>query len=115
MRRIELKRAKRYTDMKTGKMFVSGKMYTVGDNLAKRLLDQSDQRDDPYFRDHGEISKAQVGKMLKAKADKEKADEAAKAQAELESMGNVLLEDEDPLEDDTAPEPTGDEEISELS
>lgn len=114
MRRIELKRAKRYTDMRTGKMFVSGKMYTVGDNLAKRLLNQTDARDDPYFRDHGEISKAQVNKMLKLKAEKEKAKEEAKLAAELESMGSELLDDDDPVEDDKEPEADTDTEFAEV-
>jgi YesN/AraC family two-component response regulator len=113
MRRIELKRAKRYTDMRTGKMFVSNKMYTVGDNLAKRLLDQSDQRDDPYFRDHGEISKAQVNKMLKSQEAKKLAEEEAARQAELDEMGSELLDDEDPVEEADAAS-KGDEEITEV-
>jgi uncharacterized protein (DUF433 family) len=101
MRRIELKRAKRYMDTKTGKMFVKGTMYTVGDVLAKRLLDQTDARDDPYFRDHGEISKAQVQKMLKAKEAKAKAEEEARQQAEMEQMGSEILDDVDDSSDDT--------------
>ena len=113
MRRIELKRAKRYTDMRTGKMFVAGKMYTVGDNLAARLLNQTDQRDDPYFRDHGEISKVQVNKMLKMKADKEKAAKEAALAAELDQMGSELLDDDDDPTDE-APEPASDEEVSEV-
>ena len=106
MRRIELKRAKRYFDSKSNKMFVKGTMYTVGDDLAHRLLDQTDQRDDPYFRDHGEISKAQVRKMLQDQ-EKKKREEAEKARArELENMDSVVVHGEveevpDPVAADT--------------
>lgn len=115
MRRIELKRAKRYMDTRSGKMFVKGKMYTVGDALGKRLLDQVDASDDPYFRDHGEISKAQVQKMLKEQQAKVEAEEKAKRQSEIDDLDSVILGDDDPVDSaEEAETSDADEHIAEV-
>lgn len=94
MRRIELKRAKRYMDMKSGKMFVPNKIYTVGDQLGARLLEEADARDDPYFRDRGEISKAQVKKMLADQEKRKVAEEKAKCEAEEADKESIILDDD---------------------
>jgi hypothetical protein len=112
MRKIELKRANRYMDMQTGKMFVRGKMYTVGDNIGARLLDQVDAQDDPYFRDHGSVSKAQVAKMLKEQEAKKVREAEARRQEELDNLTPELLDD-DPVDEPT-PDAV-DDEVAELS
>ena len=95
MRRISLSKhgkCKNYFDTKSGQRFVSGKIYTVSDDLADRLLEGTNGKDIPFFKDHGHISKAQVAKMVKEMEAKKAAEEAAKKQAEVDELDSVLLD-----------------------